>query len=267
MRRPAMEIDRSLVLLTGASGGLGGAIARGLDARGARLLLTGRNLDVLHALASQLRHAEALACDLADREQLDDLLSKVGDVDILVANAALPAAGTLDTFTTAELDRAIDVNLRAPMLLARALAPRMIARARGQIVFISSMGGKVPAPRLSVYAATKYGLRGFAACLRQELHGTGVGVSVVSPGSVRDVGMWAEAGARSPVGTVESSAVAADVVRAIQTDRGDIDVAPRAVRAGSLIAHVAPELFARLARRSGIDRQTTELADGLRHKR
>src|SRR5438270_491563 len=91
-------------------------------------------------------------------------------------------------------------------------------------------GGQGPASRLSIYAATKYGLRGFAACLRQELHDAGVGVSVVSPGSVSDVGMFAESGARTNVGTVTSAEVAAGVIRAIEHNKHQVDVAPRTVR-------------------------------------
>src|SRR5207248_10565254 len=139
----------------GASGGLGGAVARALDDRGARLILTGRRAGVLESLAAELKHAEVLTCDLADRDQVERLLAQVERADILVANAALPAAGTLDDFTTEELDRALDVNLRTPILLAKHLAPRMAARGRGHLVFISSMGGKVPVSRLSIYAATK----------------------------------------------------------------------------------------------------------------
>jgi uncharacterized protein len=159
-----MTIAGSRVLLTGASGGLGGAIARALDDCDAELLLTGRRVDALESLAAGLKRAHVVRCDLADRQELDDLLARAENVDILVANAGLPAAGALDEFTTEELDRALDVNLRAPMLLAKGLAPRMAGRGQGHLVFISSIGGKVPVSRLSIYAATKYGLRGFAAC-------------------------------------------------------------------------------------------------------
>jgi short-subunit dehydrogenase len=262
-----VEIRGSLVVLTGASGGLGGAIARALDHRGARLILTGRREDALDELAAGLEHAEVVGCDLSDRGQLEELLGRVGDADILVANAALPAAGTLDDFTTAEIDRALDVNLRAPIVLAHHLAPRMAARGRGQIVLISSMGGKVPASRLSIYAASKAGLRGFAACLRQELAPSGVGVSTVFPGSVDDVGMWAESGATTNVGTVSSSAVADGVIRAIDKNKAEVDVAPMAVRFAAALAHLAPETYARIARRAGADEQTASLAAGLRHKR
>ena len=260
-------IPGASVLLTGATGGLGGAIAQALHDRGARLTLTGRRADVLESLASGLPGSEIVACDLAQRDQLEDLLTNLGDIDILVANAALPAAGAVNEFTTEEVDRALDVNLRAPILLAKHLAAPMSRRRRGHLVFISSMGGKVPASRLSIYAATKYGLRGFAACLRQELHDSGVGVSVVSPGSVRDVGMWAESGARTNVGTVTSATVAAGVVRAIEHNKAQVDVAPLAVRLGGVLAHLAPETFERIARRAGADQQTAELAAGLKHKR
>ena len=267
MARSVVKIAGSRVVLTGASGGLGGAVARAFDDRGARLVLTGRRVDVLDSLAAELNDAQVLKCDLANREQLDDLLAQVEDAEILVANAALPATGSLGDFTTEELDHALDVNLRAPMLLARRLAPRMAARGRGHLVFISSMGGKVPACRLSVYAATKYGLRGFAACLRQELAASGVGVSAVFPGSVEDVGMWAESGASGKVGTVSSTAVADAVIRAISANRAEIDVAPWFVRLGVAVAHHLPETFARVARRSGADEHTAALAAGLRHKR
>jgi short-subunit dehydrogenase len=267
MTSTPMEISGSRVLLTGATGGLGGTIARSLHEGGARLVLTGRRADALEALASELSGAEVIECDLAQRQQLDLLLARSGDVDILVANAALPGTGTLEEFSAEEIDRALDVNLRAPILLAKQLAPKMAARRRSHIVFISSMGGKVPASRLSVYAATKYGLRGFAACLRQDLATHGVGVSVVFPGSVNDVGMWAESGAHTDAGTVTSSAVAAGIIRAIERNKGEVDVAPWSIRIAGVLAHLAPETFARVARRSGADKQTADLAKGLRHKR
>lgn len=262
-----MAISGSLAVLTGATGGLGGAIARALDQRGARLILTGRRTDALESMASELTHAEVITTDLTRRDELEQLLGRIGEADILIANAALPATANLADFTNAEVDRALDVNLRAPILIAKYLAPKMATRRRGHMVFISSMGGKVPASRLSVYAATKYGLRGFAACLRQELEPDRIGVSVIFPGSVHDVGMWAESGATSNVGTVSSAAVAKAVVRAIERNRAEIDVAPWAVRLGGVLAHVAPGTFGRVAKRAGADRQTAALAEGLRHKR
>jgi len=267
MSRCVVAIAGSRVLLTGASGGLGGVIARALDEHDARLILSGRRTDALASLAAGLRDAEVLPCDLADRDQVEDLLAEVEDVDIVVANAGLPAAGTIDEFTGQELDRALDVNLRAPMLIAQRLAVRMAVRRRGHLVFISSIGGKLPAPRLSIYAATKYGLRGFAAALRQDLAPAGVGVSAVFPSSVVDMGMWAESGATNKVGTVSAAAVARGVVTAITKNRAEVDVAPWWVRLAVPLASRFPDFFGRVALQSGPDEEAASLAAALRHKR
>ena len=99
-----------------------------------------------------------------------------------MANAALPASGRIDDYTAEQLDRALAVNLAAPIHLAHELIPGMRERGRGHLVFINSMAGKVASPRSALYSATKFGLRGFAFSLRQDLEGTGVGVSSVFPG-------------------------------------------------------------------------------------
>src|SRR5690349_14834028 len=183
----AMKLDGRRVLLTGASGGIGNAIARALHSAGATVVLNGRRADALDELAASLGdRVETLVADLGSRDELSSLLERAGDVDVLVANAALPASGWLDSFDPDEIDRALEVNLRAPIQLARALAPRMVERGSGHLVFISSMSGKVPSMGSTVYSATKFGMRGFAAGLRDELHGKGVGVTTVFPGFISD---------------------------------------------------------------------------------
>src|ERR1700757_3089399 len=147
-----MDISGSTVLLTGATGGLGHAIARALRAKDAELILTGRRLDVLEPLASELS-ARALAVDLSEAGEIDRLLSEAGEVDILVANAALPASGMLDSFSVQQIDRAIDVNLRAPIVMAQALAPQMVDRGRGHLLFMSSLSGKTGTAGSSIYNA------------------------------------------------------------------------------------------------------------------
>src|ERR1700743_3481212 len=112
-----MQISGAKVLLTGASGGIGHAIARALSERGGELVLTGRRVEVLEPLAAEL-NARVIAAALAERSALERLLADAGEVDILVANAALPGVGALDSFTVEEIDRALDVNLRAPIMLA-----------------------------------------------------------------------------------------------------------------------------------------------------
>src|SRR6202034_2759088 len=126
------------------------------------------------------------------------------------------------------------VNLRAPIMLAHDLAPAMVARGRGHLVFVSSLSAKAASPASSLYSATKFGLRGFALALRQDLAPHGVGVSLVSPGVIRDVGMFADSGVQLPpyAGTKTSADVAAAVIRAIEADRAELDVAPAAPRAG-----------------------------------
>jgi short-subunit dehydrogenase len=256
------------VLLTGASGGIGAAIARALAGRGASLLLTGRRTDVLEPLAAELG-ARAVACDLADPAAVDRLADEAGDVDVLVANAALPASGLLTSFTQEEIDRALAVNLRAPIALARRFVEPMTARRSGHLVFISSLSGKAASPGGSVYAATKFGMRGFALALRQDLSPHGVGVSLVLPGFIRDAGMFHESGAKLPpfVGTSTPEQVAAGVVRAIERNRAEVEVAPLGVRAGAIAGGLLPELVAKAQRRLGGDRISAQMSEGQRSKR
>jgi short-subunit dehydrogenase len=263
-----MEISGSRVLLTGATGGIGLAIARTLHGRGAELIVTGRRLEVLEPLAAELG-ARALAVDLADRAEVERLAGEAGEVDILVANAALPASGPLDSYSVEQLERALDVNLRAPIVLAHELLPAMLERRRGHLVFMSSLSGKAVSPGTALYAASKFGLRGFAGSLRADLHESGVGVSAVLPGFIRDAGMFAEAGVELPpgVGTRTPQDVADGVVKAIVQNRGEVEVAPLQLRASTIFASLAPESAQRVARRVGSERVAREMAAGQRDKR
>lgn len=263
-----MKISGSTVLLTGATGGIGHAIAQAVAGRGGRLIVTGRRGDMLEEMVAKYG-GRAVVVDLAERADVTRLIDEAGDVDIVIANAALPASGELDSFTVNEIDRALDVNLRAPMVLAREFAPRMATKGRGHLLFMSSLLGKAAMTGTSVYSATKYGLRGFAASLRADLRESGVGVSVVFPGMVREAGMFADAKVDLPPGTGTSSPeeVANAVVSAIEKNRGEVDVAPLSVRAVSMVAGLAPELAAGLTRRIGADKVTAKVAEGQRDKR
>jgi len=256
------------VLLTGATGGIGQAIARALAGRGASLILTGRRVDVLEPLASELG-ARALAVDLAERSEVARLLGEAGEVDILVANAALPGSGRLEDYSVEEVDRVLDVNLRAPIVLAQGLLPGMIERRSGQLVFISSLSGKAATPNTALYNASKFGMRGFASALRADLRDSGVGVTTVFPGFIRDAGMFAEAEVKLPpgVGTRTPEEVASAVVTGIERNRGEIDVAPLPLRISTVFASLAPEMAGRVARRIGSDEISTQMAAGQREKR
>jgi short-subunit dehydrogenase len=263
-----VNVSGRTVLLTGASGGIGHAIARSLHAGGAKLVLTGRRADVLEALATETG-GRALAVDLTDRDAVARLAAEQADADVLVANAALPASGDLLSFGVEEIDRALDVNLRAPMVLARALGERMAARGAGHIVFVTSLSGKVGAPGSSVYSATKFGLRGFAQGLREDLRPRGVGVGTVTPGFIRDAGMLHESGAKLPpgVGTSTPDEVAAAVLRNIERDPGEIVVAPRALRAGAALSSLLPNVGATVSRRLGAQKVADAISSGQSGKR
>ena len=266
-----MKVDGSKVLVTGATGGIGAAIARSLHEQGARLVLSGRRLEVLTPLATELG-AQAITADLADRADVERLASEASDVDILIANAALPATGHVLELSQSQIDTMLEVNLSAQIALVRALAPAMVARGSGHVVLISSLSGKAASPASSIYSATQFGLRGFAHGARADLRRSGVGVSVIMPGFIREAGMFADAGVELPrgVGTSSPQEVAAAVIHAIERNRGEVAVAPFGVRLGAGLAGLAPDLAAAAQRFMGgakvaarlSERQTGKRPDG-----
>ena len=262
-----MELNGRKVLLTGASGGIGAAIARELASAGAKLTLTARRTELIEQLATEVGGTTHV-CDLADRTQLEQLLSDNADTGILVANAGLPGSGHALELDQEYIDKTLEVNLRAPIRMARALAPQMRERGGGQIVLISSIAGKVAPAGSAVYSATKFGLRGFAHGLRGDLHGSGVGVSVICPGFIRDAGMFHDSGVRPPKGSGSRTPeqVAKAVRRAIERDVSEIDVAAPDQRIGGKLGALAPELTARLTRKLGGKEFGAKVAAGQRDK-
>lgn len=244
-------------------------IARRLGREGARFILSARREVELHRLSSELGGALVVTADLSRRGEAERLAAEAGEVDVLIANAGLPASGALIDFEIDQIDRALEVNLRAVIVLCRLLVPAMLARGSGHIVLMSSVAGKVPAAGATIYNATKFGLRGFGLGLRQELAGSGVGVSVVLPTFVSGAGMWAETGlpAHPMAGETPASAVAEAVLTAIAHDRAEIDVAPLSTRAGLKVAAIAPRLAERISRAAGVARFADEVGRRQRHKR
>jgi short-subunit dehydrogenase len=256
------------VLLTGASGGIGHAIARAIAPRCADLILTARRTEVLEPLAVDLG-ARVVACDLARQADVERLIEEAGRVDVLIANAALPASGLLLDLSQAEIDRMLEVNLRAPIALTRALAPGMVERRRGHLAFISSLSGKTASPASSIYSATKFGLRGFALGLREDMRPKGVGVSVILPGFIREAGMFADSRATLPpgVGTRSPDEVARAVISAIDRNRSEVVVAPLSMRFGATVGGAAPAIASAFSRLLGSERIAADIAAGQRYKR
>jgi short-subunit dehydrogenase len=187
----AFELRGRTALVTGASSGIGAALARQLAARGTHLLLVARRRDRLDALASELSSTcgvtvDVIAADLGAPEGLDVVVRAVGEraIDVLVNNAG---AGWIGMFADAPAARQleiVDVNCRAVVGLTRALLPGMLARGRGSVVQVASVAGFLPGPRASVYYASKAFVVSHSEALRHELQGSGVDVTLLCPGPV-----------------------------------------------------------------------------------
>ncbi|MFF4370549.1 SDR family NAD(P)-dependent oxidoreductase [Streptomyces sp. NPDC001594] len=260
-----MRVSGATVLLTGASGGIGRTLARRLAAAGADLVLTGRRADTLDELARETG-ARVVAADLADPGQVARLAEECPDTDVLVANAALPASGDLLDYSPPQIERALAVNLHAPVLLARLLAPRMVREGRGHLVFVGSLSGKAATPYSSLYTAAKFGLRGFAHSIRLDLAPHGVGVSLVQPGFVGEAGMFADTGAEVPGGvrTVSPGQVADAVIRAVHDNRAETDVAPAGVRLRCAVANQFPGFAGRRSGRAGVPDSVRHIVEAQR---
>jgi short-subunit dehydrogenase len=260
-----LDLQGRSVLLTGASAGIGPAIARAAHARGATLVLTARRQKLLDQLAAELgSRAETLPADLADRDGVATLIEQAGQVDVLIANAGLPATGPLDGFSSERVDDVLEVNLRAPLQLAHAFMPSMVQRGSGALAFVSSLSGKVASPGSSLYSATKFGLRGLALGLHEDLADTGVGVTCVFPGFVRDAGMFHDSGAKLPkwIGMPTPQEVAEGLIGGIEKGRLEVDVAPLALQLGAKAGGLAPRPVGAIQRKLGGAAVASSLASG-----
>ena len=228
-----MQIQDARVVLTGASGGIGQALAAELALRGARIGLVGRNSDTLHNLGHSLAATgAALECIAADLTHAEGcaavrraMQARFGGVDILINNAGVTDFGEFSTSDPTLIEELMRINLLAPMQLSRALLPDMLVQGRGQIVNVGSIFGSIAFACFASYSASKFALRGFSEALRRELAGSGVGVTYIAPRAVRTplntaaVYRMAE---RVKMTMDEPAPVAARMVRAIERDRKDV---------------------------------------------
>ena len=181
-----MKLTDTRVILTGASGGIGSRIATSLASAGARLLLVDRQAEMLRDVTGRLGEQAAMAvADLtrnADRQSVVDTATRdMGGVDILINNAGLLDFTPYEGEDPRSIERLIAVNVAAPMLLTRAVLPKLLTQGRGCVVNIGSTFGSIGFPFFTSYSASKFAIRGFSEALRRELEGTGVSVTYVAP--------------------------------------------------------------------------------------
>ena len=194
-----MELRGSHVLVTGASRGIGAAMARAFAAAGARVSVAARTTDAIDKLAAAVGGG-AFTVDLLDPDQVDGLIPRVetaiGPVDVLVNNAGLENSNWFHEEEAGRIRDVIRLNLEAPLVLTRAVLPGMLARGSGHLVFTSSLAATSSFPALSVYAGTKAGLTNSASTIRLELRDTPIHTTIVMPGPV-DTEMWDHLEARA----------------------------------------------------------------------
>lgn len=253
-----------VVWVTGASSGIGEALAKAFRAAGARLILSGRRADALAAVADGLGGAETCACLPFEATEIDGLPGVVdqavgafGRIDVLVNNAGISQRSLAADTDFSVYRRILEVDLMAPIALTQLVAPILSAQGSGRIIAVSSIAGKVGVPMRTAYCAAKHGVFGYFDALRAELAASGVAVHVVAPGSVRtDIARNALTGSgetrgRSDPG-IEAGMAPDEVARIIldnvRRGRGEIIIARGPERLIERLRRHVPELaFQRIA--------------------
>ncbi|ORW02549.1 SDR family NAD(P)-dependent oxidoreductase [Mycobacterium kyorinense] len=217
------------VLITGASSGVGAALARRLAAAGAMVGLIARRRERLEAVLADCRRStpasQMWVADLADTEAIDELARRawdgLGGIDVLVNNAAIPKRRAVTELDPASVETVMRVNFFAPMRLCLAVLPRMLQRGDGLIVNVSSMGGRLGIVHEAAYCASKFALCGWSESMAVDLHGTGVSVKLIEPGPV-DTEIWDQPDNDDPLyegPKVPADDVADGIIAALGSDR------------------------------------------------
>jgi short-subunit dehydrogenase len=251
-----VRLDGATTVITGASRGIGRAVAVAAARRGARVGLLARDeRDLGEALAAAGGRGAIAVADVADPISLtagiEALEAELGPVDVLVANAGIGAYGAFADVDAAEMERLVRVNVLGTMHAIRAVVPGMIERRRGHIVTIGSIAGRIGSPFEAVYSATKFACVGLTEALVVELEPYGIGVSMVQPGPVAT--HFGEARGhvydRKRPKPIPAEDVATAVVRAVEQGRREQFVPPL-FRPAVVARHLIPPLFHAGAKRS-----------------
>lgn len=223
-----MKIAGSTILVTGASSGIGAALAPVLAARGATVGIVARREDrlrqVLERCTPHAPDSKLWAHDLDDVEGsvrlAEEAWEAFGHLDVVVHNAAVPSRRLIETLTVEELEKTMRVNFFSPARMTMALLPRMLERDSGMTVMVSSLGGRLGIVHEAAYCASKFAMCGFAECMAIDLHGTGVEVRLIIPGAI-DTEIWEspETGGPLYTGPKEPPEVVAEgICSAIESD-------------------------------------------------
>ncbi|HSW15042.1 MAG TPA: SDR family oxidoreductase [Solimonas sp.] len=225
-----MRLEESCVLLTGATGGIGRAVARQLAARGAKLWLSGRREAELQRLAGDIRsaggRAECIVCDLNEPAAARDMLERIQRseprLDMVINCAGSMHFGTFETTPDTVLENLWRTNVLAPMRLVQAALPKLRRDGGGLIVNVGSIFGSIAFPCFTMYSTTKFALRGFSEALRRELAGSGVDVLYFAPRYTRtplNSGAVSEMAEALAMNQDDPEVVAGALLKAIETNR------------------------------------------------
>lgn len=216
-----MRIEGSNIVVTGASGGIGRAIALDLAERGATVVAVARGEEQLEELAAESPNIRPNPCDLTSTEDRERLFSEIEPVDALINNAGVAWVGAFLDMPGDDISNQIALNLTAMIGTCGSVLPKMLDRGRGHLVNMGSILGFAPGPPLTVYSATKAAVHAFTEGLRREVVGTDVRVTLVAPGPVKDTG------ALDPPGDPEATAT---LQRAFEAFGTTVDEVAKAVR-------------------------------------
>jgi len=231
----------AVAVITGGASGIGLATAQALHNKGAHVVLADINQQGLQQAEEQIRqhnlgassNVSSIQADVTSEQQIQALMRQTVEthrrIDLVVTCAGIGSGGPIDLFTASEMQRMMNINFMGTYHCVQAALPAMRRQQSGHFVFLSSVAGKLGAPLLTGYCATKWAIRGFSSALRAELHCTGIGVTTVYPAWVETPMIHQEENAMQLLNVhalLTADQVAAEILQAVTEDQRDLTLAP-----------------------------------------